>query len=247
LNGIKSPDQQADLLKELGYSGICIRPANDSDALLAALDRNDLEVSASYVAIPAKPEQGLPDDVRKHIEKLKGRDTLIWFAITNRDASEEDAIRLTREICDAAKANQLDVALYPHTGFYTDTLRNCMDLHSLAERENLGLSLTLCHFLKQTPEKELEPTLKAAGKKLKVIQINGADSAAPGAASWDRLIQPLGSGDFEVSRVLKCLEEIGYDGPFALQCYNIKQPARDHLTASMIAWKELLAQEQPQN
>jgi sugar phosphate isomerase/epimerase len=53
---------------------------------------------------------------------------------------------------------------------------------------------------------------------------------------WNELIKPLGAGDFDVGRVLRTLDEIGYTGPLNLQCYRIPLPAREHLEVSMRAW-----------
>jgi sugar phosphate isomerase/epimerase len=72
---------------------------------------------------------------------------------------------------------------------------------------------------------------------LKLVQINGANQIPPGKPDWKQLIQPLGTGDFDVRPVLRLLDEVGYLGPFNLQCYQIQQPARQHLSQSMKAWR----------
>ena len=72
-----------------------------------------------------------------------------------------------------------------------------------------------------------------------LVQINGAEQLDEPKADWQQLIQPLGSGSFDVGRVLKTLDEIDYRGPVTLQCFGIKKPATEHLAASFAAWKSL--------
>ena len=68
------------------------------------------------------------------------------------------------------------------------------------------------------------------------VTINGADPTG----DWDRLIQPLDRGSFDVSLVLKELRRIGYTGPIGLQCYNIAEDKSQHLSRSIAAWNRLV-------
>jgi len=117
----------------------------------------------------------------------------------------------------------------------------CLRLHRQTRRENLRLAFNLCHFLKQNDPDMLETTLKLAAPRLRMVSINGADRGDTRRMNWDRLIQPLGKGSFPVAEMLRILEEIGYDGPVGLQCYGIREPARQHLADSMQAWSGLTA------
>jgi sugar phosphate isomerase/epimerase len=72
--------------------------------------------------------------------------------------------------------------------------------------------------------------------RLWVVTINGADRHG---GDWDRLIQPLDRGDFDVEGFLKILVGLGYRGPIGLQCYGIKGNAEENLRRSMRAWREM--------
>ena len=239
LGGLKTPEEQAALLKELGYDGICTRPAHATPELFMAPDKTGLKVHASYVMLAAEKDASVPEEVAAHIRRLEGRGTMIWLSLTNPKADDETAARWIRDVCDLAQASGLEVVLYPHVGFCTDTIEKCARLADRADKKNLGLSFTLCHFLALKDEKEIESTLRAHGQRLKLVQINGADAIPPGKPDWGRLIQPLGEGSLDVGRVLRCLDAIGYQGPVNLQCYQIKRPAREHLALSMAAWRKL--------
>ena len=237
-------EEQVALLKELGYDGICTRPAHATDELFAAIDKHGLEISAPYVVLPVREgDQVLPEGVAAHLRKLKGRQTIVWLGLSNAKGQDDQAVAIIRKVCSLAEENGLEVVLYPHINFCSDTVAKCERLRAKADCSNLGLSLTLCHFLAQNDHSELESTIKSIAAHLQLVQISGADQLPPGNPDWKRLIQPLGEGDFDVGRVMKTLEEIGYDGPMNLQCYSIPPPPRKHLAASMQAWKALNQEE----
>jgi sugar phosphate isomerase/epimerase len=240
LTDIKSPEDQAALLKKLGYDGICTRPQHATPEFFAAMDRHGVKVTASYVSLAAEgdaPE--LPAEIGDHLRKLKERGTIVWLTITTENASDQAALAMIRKVCDLAAEHGLEVVLYPHVGYKTNTATECERLRKLADRPNLGVSFSLCHFLCQEDAAGLEASLKALAPHLKLVQISGADVIPPGKPDWQRLIQPLGQGSFDMRRVIRTLDEIGYKGPVNLQCYAIQQPAEKHLAASIEAWRNL--------
>lgn len=62
---------------------------------------------------------------------------------------------------------------------------------------------------------------------------------------WERYIQPVGEGDFEVGGFLRTLKELGYRGPIGLQCYGIGGDTRGRLVRSIGAWRKLGENLQP--
>ena len=240
LTDVKSAGEQAALLKELGYDGICTRPKHATNEFLAEMDRHGIRVTATFLSLTTNGDgQSIAPDIADHLRKLKERKPIAWLAIANKNASDDAAVATIRGVCDLAAENGLEVVLYPHVGFKTDTSTECERLRKLADRPNLGVSFSLCHFLCQEDASGLEATLKTLAPHLKLIQISGADEIPPGNPDWQRLIQPLGQGTFDMRRVIRTLDEIGYKGPVNLQCYQIKQPARQHLATSMVGWKNL--------
>lgn len=238
LTDLKSPEEQAALLAELGYGGLHGRPGNHA-AMLKALDKHGLELTATYVTLHADARScPIPDKLVAEIEALKGRRTKIWLNIGGR-SSDEVVVPAIQKLCDLCAGLGLEVVLYPHVNCHTDTVTTCLRLIGKSDRRNLGISFNLCHFLKQNDPADLERTIQAAAPHLKLVSINGADTGDTRKMNWDRLIQPLGDGTFPVSKVLDLLKKVGYDGPICLQCYGIKQPARTHLAKSMHAWRGL--------
>lgn len=244
LNDVPELDAKAALLKQLGYDGIAWRPGRTAE-MLAALDRHGLKMFATYVVLQASTNKcSIPTNVVSEINALKGRETIVWLGI-NGKSTDEMVVPAIQQIAQLAETNGLRVAIYPHTGFYSDTVTTSLRLAQATGRANVGVCFNLCHFLKLQPEAELAETLRAAGPRLFLVSLNGADSGDTRAMGWDRLIRPLGEGTFDLRRVLRLLDQIGYDGPVLLQCHQIKQPARRHLEASMQTWRTLQSPEPP--
>ena len=241
LNDIGKLEDKAALLARLGYAGIAWRPGQTAQ-MLAALDKHGLEMVATYVVLKADMKAcTVPAEVMAEIDALKGRETIVWLTINGKT---DDAVVLpaVREVADVAARNGLKVAIYPHLDFHTDTVDSALRLMRKAGRPNLGVCFNLCHFLKLGDEADLEKTLREAAPHLMIVSVNGADSGDTRSMGWDKLIRPLGEGSFDNAKLLRLLDGIGYKGPVALQCFNIKLPAADHLGKSMDAWRRLTGQ-----
>jgi sugar phosphate isomerase/epimerase len=234
--GALSPEQQADMLNELGYAGIGYTGTKDIPRMLAALDKHDLKMFSIYVGALIGPEgptydPGLPTA----IEQLKGRQTVIWLTVRGRaDDSEEQAVRVVGEIGDLAAKAGLRVALYPHVGFYVARVEDAVRVANKVDRPNVGASLNLCHWLKVGDAANMKQRMEQSLPCLFLASINGADHEG----GWDRLIQTLDRGEFDVYAFVKTLADLGYKGPIGLQCYNVQGDRRENLTRSMAAWRE---------
>lgn len=240
-------EEQAAMLKETGYAGIGYTGTQHIPEMLKALDNRGLKMFSIYVGACVdtdKPpyEAGL----KTAVEQLKGRDTLVWLFVTGGTPSSTDsddrAVAIIREIADMAEACGLRVALYPHVGMYVARVEDAVRLAKKVDRKNVGVTFNLCHFLKLDDEKNLEARLQEAAPYLFLVSINGADGGATNAMGWDRLIQTLDRGSFDVGRVLKALDAVGYKGPVGLQCYAIPGDCRENLNHSMDGWRKFRGQ-----
>jgi hypothetical protein len=96
----------------------------------------------------------------------------------------------------------------------------------------------LCHFLRGEKLEDFEGVIKSAGDRLFAVSTAGADAEGK---EWDSLIQTLDKGTFPQRRLLTALDKAGFNGPIALQCYNVKGDKRENLAKSMAAWAKLTA------
>jgi sugar phosphate isomerase/epimerase len=240
-------DQQLDLVAELGYSGVAwheqapkaLRPVLD------ALDHRKLKMIAIYCPLKFTPERRLTtspifDDM---VKALKGRDTIIWIHFGGKGpaieslSADSPVIADLRRLADQVGAQGLRVAIYPHFREWTQRFADAVKVAEVVDRANFGVTFNLCHALADGAEAEIPSLLQRGREKLMTVTICGADSGVTGG-KWDKLIQPLGEGSYDVGIVIRKLRELGYTGSVGFQGYAIKLPPRDLLTRTMNAWKK---------
>lgn len=241
--------QQAELLQRLGYAGVGHLWLDNVAERLKTLDQHGLKLFQVYVQVnldPARPKYDprLPGVIKL----LKGRPTSLGVLVAGMKpsdpAGDERAVAILREIADMAAASGIAVALYPHTADWLERVEDAIRVAKKVDRKNVGVMFNLCHWMKVEKSRDYKAALQAAMPHLLVVSINGADTDGE---NWDRLIQPLDRGTFDISGFLKTLKDLGYDGPIGLQCYGIPGDAQEHLARSMQAWRQLRAQLDAQN
>ena len=233
-NGVRlgTPDDEARVLKELGYDGISqvFLTGDPLAKKVAAFDKAGLKVLSVYLNVDDKP---IAEDA---IRPLANRNAIVELTVRKMTPQTVDAVRET-----AATAEKLNVgvAIYPHHGFAVATMPQAMELITTVDHPNLGVMFNLCHFLKNESADDLEKVLKQAGDKLFAVSTSGANVDGD---NWGELIQTLDQGDFPQRRLLRALKEMQFAGPVGLQCYGIRGDSRGNLQRSMSAWKEIVAE-----
>ena len=154
-------------------------------------------------------------------------------------AGDAAAVSLLRELADKAFEAGLKIALYPHVGNWVETVQDAVRVSDKVNRRNLGATFNLCHHLKICGEAGIEQALMDAAPYLLQVSINGADSGDTKQMNWDKLIQPLDVGSYDVSQVLRVVRRIRYTGPIGLQGYGIKGDTPAHLKRSITAWEQI--------
>jgi sugar phosphate isomerase/epimerase len=245
LNGRIPLKEQPKLLKELGYDGMEFNShLGELPDLLSALDASGLKLFTVYLHVNIAPGQPPYDPGLKNaVLQLKGRGAVLALMIEDGTPSatdaDERAVKIIREIGEIAEAAGLRVALYPHVGVYVARVENAIRLAKKVDRKNVGVCFNLCHFLKLDRQENLEKRIAEALPYLFVVNINGSDEGDTQQMDWDRLIQTLDRGSFDIVRVLKQLDRVKYQGPIGLQCYNVPGDPRDNLKRSIEAWRKL--------
>ena len=235
LHGIQDPPK---LLKELGYAGMGASGLKIG-GLVKQYQEAGLKVFSTYVGCHLDQSPAYDPGLKEALREWKGTDIVLWLTVLGGRYGQDDAkaVAVVREIADLAAGSGLRVALYPHTGFYVATTADALRIVKKADRKNLGATINLCHELMTDQGPKLDATIREAAPHLVLVSINGADSKRPGTG-WDRLIQPLGRGNFDVCGFLKKLKAAGYRGPIGLQCYAVKGDPVENLKQSIRAWRE---------
>ncbi len=233
--------QQAEMISDLGFDGVGHLWLDNLPERLETLDARKLKLFQVFVRVNLDLNQPKYDPrLSEAIELLRGRDVVLGLLIKggkpSDPAGDERAVAVVREIADMADKAGLRVALYPHTHDWLEKTSDAVRIARKVDRKNVGVMFNLCHWLKADDTSRLQETLEEARPYLFVVAINGAD---PPPGEWDKLIQPLGSGSFDVAGLLRMLHRMGYNGPIGLMCYGIGGDAEVHLRKSMEAWKQL--------
>ncbi|MES1258709.1 MAG: sugar phosphate isomerase/epimerase family protein [Acidobacteriota bacterium] len=234
--GELSIEEQTELTRKTGYEGIFYSGVANIPRLLAAHRARGLKVPGIYTGMNlADPKPGYDPGLPAAIRQLQGSGALITFTVNGKAPNGDDvAVPVIRAVADMAAQAGLKVALYPHYGFHVARIKDALRVRGKVDRANVGIVFNLCHFLRSGDEANMPATLREALPYTLMVSINGADHEG----DWDRLIQPLDRGSFDVKGFLKTLEAMGYAGPIALQCYNVKGDREENLRRSMAAWRK---------
>lgn len=236
-------EQQATMLKELGYEGVGHIWLDKLPERLKSLDAAGLKLFQITITVEIGGEKQPFDPRFKEILPLvNGRRVQFCLIVEGMKPSDVSgdarAVEILRKMSDLAKDTDVQLLLYPHQNSWVERIEDSTRVAEKVNRPNVGVMFNLCHWLRVEKSRDYKSVLKQAMPRLWAVSINGADNLdeAPG---WSRYIQPLDSGNFNVAGLLSALQELGYKGPIGLQCYGIGGDARDHLARSMEAWKRL--------
>ncbi len=244
-NAPQTMQEQAKLIKEIGFDGFAGHTSEDYYQRRAVLDEVGLMMPEIYwgMTLEGTGEITYKEEIKDIIRDSEGRDLMVALFLNapahmdNKEEGDPLVAEGIRELADYAARYGAKVAVYPHANNYCETIHHAVKLAELAGRENAGLVFNACHLLKVEGEEGWKEKALAALPHLYMVSINGADSGNTKEMGWDRLIQPLGEGTFDTYEVVRFIKDNGYEGLFGLQCYNIDQDCETALRKSMDTWK----------
>ena len=243
-------EEQAQMLKELGYPGVGHIWLDKVEERLKSLDDVGLRLFQITMIVNVAPGKEPYDAARfKQVcSAVKGRQVqfdLLFSGMKPSDPSVDPrAVGILREMSAQASDSGSQLLLYPHVNNWVERIEDAVRVADEVNRPNVGVMFNLCHWLRVDKQRDYRPLLKMAMTRLWAVSINGADEFddQPG---WAHYIQPLGKGSFDVVTFLRTLRDLGYTGPIGLQCYGITGDARVHLAESMDAWRKMDLDAQP--
>lgn len=240
----KTAEEQAKMLKELGYAGIGIGYEGTSSLAetVKQLDERDLQLFAVYTGINIdQGGQAYDASLKDALKILDGRNTILWLFAQSKEhkcsAPEGDAraVEILRDLADAAAQYKVRIALYPHQGFWLETIEDAVRIAEKVGRPNVGVTFNLCHWLRVSQDRDAKSVIERAMPRLFVVNINGADTDG---RDWNTLIQTLDRGTFDMRAFLETLRDAGYSGPVGFQGYGIGGDVHENLKRTMAAWEK---------
>ncbi len=233
-------EQQAEMLKELGYDGVGHIWLDKVAERIKSLDAVGLRLYQITMVVEVGSGKAPYDKarLRQVLDLIKGRGVqfclLVNGAKPSDPAIDPRAVEILREMSDLARDSGAQLLLYPHQGSWVERIEDSIRVADKVDRPNVGVMFNVCHWLRVDKSRDYRPLLQKAMPRLWAISINGADEFddKPG---WSKYIQPLDKGNFDMGKFLKTLKELGYKGPIGLQCFGIGGDTREHLASSMTA------------
>ena len=245
------PAECAQVLADLGYAGLGGRPAT-AKAHAAALQSKGLVFFNGYhVTNFGYGQTELPADLAKAVDDLAGTGSTLWLGINKvafpagvragPEYGDTIVVPQLKQLLAYAKPKGVKVSLYPHTGFWAAQFEVCLRVANKVDDPNLGVTFNLCHWLKvEGSERDSLPLIKEALPRLNFITINGADTGDTQKLGWDKLIQPLGRGSYDVGAFVAKTRAAGYRGPFGFQGFGIKMDSKELLKETMEWWGKMV-------
>jgi len=237
----RTPEEVIGMLEELGYDGYGHSGAQDIPEYLDVCKDKGLQFFNTYIGLDLD-RADLDPALLTAARQLQGSGAMLWMPVTSKhyDRAEQSgdqiAVQRLRELADTVQPLGIQIALYPHSFFYVETVEDALRIAKQVNRRNVGVTFNLCHHLRIVAEPDIEDTLVRALPYLFQVSINGADSGDTTKMDWDRLIQPLDAGTYDVGEFVLLLRRLGYRGPIGLQGYGIPGEPRANLQRSIEAW-----------
>ncbi len=223
--------QQAEMLKELGYDGVGHLWLDNVAERLKTVDEAGLKLYQISIVVDVTPgKQAYDPRLKDVLPLLKGRqvqfDLLVNGGKPSDSSLDPQGVKILREMSDLARDSGSQLLLYPHVSCWVERIEDAVRVAEKVDRPNVGVMFNLCHWLRVDPQRNYKPLLQQAMPRLWAVSINGADQFDP-QPGWAHYLQPLDKGSFDVGGLLKTLKELGYKGPIGLQCYGIGGDARN--------------------
>ena len=237
--------ENAALMKEIGYKSVTVScgPGQFEDSIKAYRDVG-LRVGAVYVGWTTDGRSvsfNIPIDLV--FERLRDTGAIVMIHTNVAKGAQVTERRIAEQLLPLAEQAEkagVTVAIYPHVGNRLPTFADAARVADAVKHPALGACFNLCHFLKQNDAADLPAILRAGKDRIKLVTVNGAAVGNTRAMDWDKLIQPLGQGEFDLAQLLELIcGELKYEGPIYVQCYNLKAPARTILQGTFDRWQHL--------
>lgn len=234
-----SAKDRVHLANRLGFDGVAWGAAQLANVRLACEQRGDDLWSAYFVLDVANATEQQLATLRAAMTTMAGGPGMIWLAVRNSQleprtpAGDDAASKLLQPLLQHADKTGVEIALYPHHGFWVETTADALRVCRQLDHSKVGVCFNVCHHLRAGVANTRQ-LLQQTGERLFAVTVNGADLDGK---NWSTLIQPLGQGSWDLGPFLDLLDDVQFGGPVGLQGYGIRRPAAEHLAESMATWR----------
>ena len=250
-----SIEEQLRLVKEAGYDDSYVTGAvDDPEKLLNTLetaDRVGLGFNAAFQCfdISQPPTEELLERTEAVVSKLPpGARFEIALTCGGFDQNlgnvdcDGKALDWLRPLIPILERYNIEASLYPHFGFYLETLSDALRLAGKTDHPLIKVIFCGYHWYRVGKEPSLGELIDRAAGRLNAANLCGSrhlDDPAKVINGLNPSIEPLDTGHLDNSAILHELKRIGYNGPIGIQGYGVNCPANEALTRSFKALQQL--------
>ena len=243
----QSPADLVDLVAESGFDGVELMGLGQVERFMPHLKRRDLKLHSLYLKLDIdRPDQPVDPKWASVLAEYGEDLNAVWFHVHSQkhgrsdSAGDAECVAILRKLSDEVAPFGVQIGIYHHVGLWAERFSDSVRVTRQVDRPNVGAVFNLCHYLKMDGPQQLERDLNDAFPDVSLVSINGADDGETTSMGWDRLIQSLDSGSFDVTRVLRVLKQNDYQGPIGLQGYAIRERPEDFFPRSIAVYREML-------
>lgn len=244
--GVYPWNVRCEMLHQLGYNATYLtlwseEAWEDLPKIAHSFDDFGIHVSGVYWTLDLDDRGGAN---RRFLEALPTLPvgTRIELAIVGEGNFNIEDRRLDlwlKPILKAADEHDLQIALYPHLGFWIDRLESALQVARKYLQPRLGVVFCAYHWFALSDRNlhALPALLKDAAPLLRAVNLNG--SSCKSDTPRQCTIETLDRGELDNFSLAALLREIDYQGPVGFQGYGLGGDAYANLRASLGAWREM--------
>lgn len=233
-------------LKEQGFAGLTmpIRSAVHLEKLKAYLNTDEVKSGAFsvpivFMAYDFKFKEKLDLLWKEALAISPGMPLWVIFKSDENFTQEHIKGVLEEMTAEAAKFGS-DIVIYPHDRTMIEGVEQALPLVQQLNKNNLKLTLHLCHELRAGNGNRLLDIAIAASPYLTHASISGSNiSVIDNSTDWSDTIKPLDEGDYDVEKFVSVLQKIKFKGKTVLHTFGIKDN-ENHLVRSMEKWNDMV-------
>ncbi len=235
----------ASIMKEIGYKSVAVSTYEPQfEARMKAFREASLRIGAVSLAwtTDGKSDKfNIPMDLV--LSKVRDTGAIIMFGIRVEEGATVTDERIVEQLRARAKQAQeagVTLGIYPHIGFRVSRFDHATRIADAIDHPAFGVCFVLCHYMKQSDEQDIPAKLRAAKDRIVTAVINGSPTGNTKAMRFERLVQHIDKGEFDLAGFLDLLcGELKFEGPVYVQCVNIRAPTRRTLEATYAKWQDL--------
>lgn len=213
----------------------------------AAKSRANLDVPAAFFRFRVEQDGPVDSSWQDAVDVSAEQGLDLWLITGTKDKSVTvaQAEASIRQVVARAEQKGVKVYLYPHSGAIFESVEPLKQIADNIGSDNVGVVMVLTHEIRFGNGDRIEQVIDTVQDKMGYVVLSGSDSF-PSSANQSEFefstLKPLYRGDYDVSRVMRQLRTINYQGKVAYINHRFREKPEVYLAKSMETYQGWLKQ-----